>query len=220
MRIAAQIGWEVISPCDFTAVWNGKKESHQIKIVQHGGQKLIADNATGNGILNIPLGYVFNTPENIAMWIKGPPNTPKIGASPLEGVVETYWFPFSFSLNWKLDRPNFPIKFHKGESLAQIFPINLDLYEDIDPEMHDIKDNPELDAEYKAWAAHRDAFFKGPYLDPNNKDIFHRIYHDGVGLPNGSKPKKHWTKINMKPWKAPRSGSSTGETNKHLPKQK
>jgi hypothetical protein len=204
MRIASQIGWEVISPCDFTVVWNGEDKTNSMRITQHNGDKpLLADNNTGYGILNIPFGYIFRTPENVSMWIKGPANTPKFGASPLEGVVETYWLPFSFSINWKITRVNCPIQFLKDEALAQFFPIRIEDYEDIEPVMDKLSNNPELQKQYEIWSEHREEFFNGPYLDPmtKSKDRYHRGYHDGISIPGISAPRKHWGKVKMQNWK-------------------
>lgn len=204
MRIASQIGWEVISPCDFTVVWNGETKSHSIKITQHNGDTpLRADNNTGHGILNIPFGYIFKTPENVSIWVKGPVNAPKEGASALEGIVETYWLPFSFSINWKITRVNCPIRFYKGEALAQIFPIRIGDYEEVEPVMDELVNNPELAKQYELWSKHRHEFLTGPYVDPTTKakDRYHRGYHDGISIPGVPKPKKHWRKVNIKAWK-------------------
>src|SRR5262249_13016449 len=41
---------------------------------------------------------------------------------PLEGVIETWWLNYTFTLNWKLVEPG-TVTFAKGESLGQLIPV-------------------------------------------------------------------------------------------------
>src|SRR3546814_13729675 len=58
----------------------------------------------GSGIVTFSLGHLFRTSPGVNLWIKGPSNRPKDGASPLEGIIETDWSPYTFTMNWQLTR--------------------------------------------------------------------------------------------------------------------
>lgn len=50
-------------------------------------------------------GYVFRTNPGWALSIRGCPNTFKPAIVLLEGIVETEWLPFTFTMNWKFTSP-------------------------------------------------------------------------------------------------------------------
>src|SRR5690349_7702460 len=109
MVMANQAGWMIGSPADFTACWNGggKREdvwfnfggtqsSNQFAFSVFAGP---IENQTdirisshfANGIVTFQIPYLFRTPPEINLWVKGPSNYFKDGACPLEGIVETDW---------------------------------------------------------------------------------------------------------------------------------
>ena len=53
----------------------------------------------GSGVLTFHAGYLFRTPPGWAVWARGAPNTVKDGIVPLDGLVETDWLPFTFTMN-------------------------------------------------------------------------------------------------------------------------
>ncbi len=40
----------------------------------------------------------------------------------LEGIIETDWTVATFTINWKITRPNVPISFGEGEPICMIVP--------------------------------------------------------------------------------------------------
>ncbi|HMZ02762.1 MAG TPA: DUF6065 family protein, partial [Burkholderiaceae bacterium] len=54
----------------------------------------------GSGILTFSLPYLFRTSPGYGMLVRGPTNCAKDGAAPLDGIVETDWAPYSFTMNW------------------------------------------------------------------------------------------------------------------------
>lgn len=83
---------------------------------------------------------------------------PKDGASPLEGIVETDWSEATFTMNWQITRPNYPVEFEKDEPFAMVTPINRGDIERYTPEIRLISSNPELEMGYGEWSRSRDAF--------------------------------------------------------------
>jgi hypothetical protein len=56
----------------------------------------------GHGVLTFTTGYMFRTSPGWALWARGSPNAFKDRIVPLEGVVETDWLPFPFTMNDEL----------------------------------------------------------------------------------------------------------------------
>src|SRR5262245_59488229 len=59
----------------------------------------------GNGVLTFPVGYLFRTDPGVAVWARGIPNYAKDGIVALDGVIETDWLCFTFTMNWQCTRP-------------------------------------------------------------------------------------------------------------------
>ena len=76
---------------------------------------------------------------------------PKDGIGPLEGVIETDWLPFTFTMNWQFTRPG-RVVFEKGEPFCFITPIAYHSLEQVTPEIVPIAAAPEVAAEYEAYA--------------------------------------------------------------------
>ena len=89
---------------------------------------------------------------------QGPTNWPKDGISPLSGVIETDWAESTFTMNWKVTRPNHAIAFTKGEPICMIVPQRRYEIESFDPVIRDISSNPELHQDYTQWANSRKQF--------------------------------------------------------------
>ena len=87
----------------------------------------------GNGIVTFSIPYLFRTPRGINLWVKGRRNYFKDGVQPLEGIVETDWLPATFTMNWKLTRPNHSVRFERGEPICMVVPIPRGLAEQLEP---------------------------------------------------------------------------------------
>ncbi|MDH3806577.1 MAG: DUF6065 family protein, partial [Gammaproteobacteria bacterium] len=122
VAIANQVGWDVLCPVAFTAKWNGKEDLSGVKINFHGQTSPLVSSHFGHGILTFTLGYLFRTTKSHNLWVKGPTNCPKDGIAPLEGLVETDWAPFSFTMNWKFTRRRHKIHFEEGEPVCRVLP--------------------------------------------------------------------------------------------------
>ena len=71
------------------------------------------------GVLTLHPGYLFRTAPGWDMWCQGPPNLPKDGIQALQGLTETDWLPFPFTMNWIFTRPG-RVRFEKGEPFCFI----------------------------------------------------------------------------------------------------
>src|SRR5215510_2679495 len=80
----------------------------------------------------------------------GPVNEFKDGIQALSAVMETYWMPFTFTMNWKFTRPNAHVTFEKDEPFCFFFPIEHGLIERFDPTFKEISHEPDLDRQYHA----------------------------------------------------------------------
>ena len=49
-----------------------------------------------------------------------------------DGVVESDWSPYTFTMNWKIVRPEVPVHFKKGDAVCFLQPFPLDLLERFD----------------------------------------------------------------------------------------
>ena len=109
------------------------------------------------GVLTFHTGWLFRTDPGWDLWVGGPPNHIKDGIQPLAGVVETYWLPFPFTMNWRFTRPGM-VSFKKGEPICFIFPLPHETMDEVQPIVKSIHDDPELKRQYEAWGQSRTNF--------------------------------------------------------------
>jgi hypothetical protein len=75
------------------------------------------------------------------VWARGGPNRIKDGIHPLDGLVETNWLPFSFTMNWKFTRPG-AVTFAKGEPFCLITMTPSVAIEAVQPVILSMEDDP------------------------------------------------------------------------------
>ncbi|MCI0681986.1 MAG: DUF6065 family protein [Gemmataceae bacterium] len=157
--IANQAGWILRSPTAFSVRWNGGPRRQDLRLGFPRGRKdqRICSHF-GAGILTIGMPYLFRTPPGVNLWVKGPANLIKDGIQPLEGVVETDWSEFTFTMNWKCTRPNCRIRFDEGEPICMIVPVPRGLAESLEPACLPLASNRKLHKSYHAWEESRIGF--------------------------------------------------------------
>jgi hypothetical protein len=198
--IANQAGWWIANPTAFTVRWNGGRRLQDLRIWYSGGRRdgrIISH--FGHGILTFAIPYLFRTPPGINLWIKGPSNRLKDGIQPLEGIVEADWSAATFTMNWKLTRPNHPVRFAVGEPICMITPAPRGLLEKLEPVRTPLKNNRELAAGYRVWSRSRDRFNRA--LEQLNSEAvrrgWQRHYFLGLG-PEGERFAGHQTRLRLK----------------------
>ena len=202
LTMANQVGWEVLNPVAFTARWNGKEDLGAISIKFHGERSDLVGSHFGSGVLTFSLGYLFRTTKSHNLWVKGPANAPKDGIAPLEGVIETDWAPFTFTMNWQFTRKRHKVTFEKDEPIAAVVPYPRHYVGKFDAELKNLNQNPQLYKQYVEWRNNRIAFneeLKKPG-SAAEKEGWQRTYMKGEDQ-QGQTFAGHETKIRVKNFK-------------------
>ena len=160
MTVANASGWELRCPFAFEAEWNGGTGVEAITVFTRAGgpavERLIASHF-GHGVLTFHPGWLFRTPPGWALIARGAPNAGKDGIAALEGLVETDWLPFSFTMNWRFTRPG-RVGFAKDEPFCFLSLAPHGALDAVQPVAHELADDPALAAEYRRWQASRSEF--------------------------------------------------------------
>ena len=191
LSIANATGWEILCPCAFEASWNGENGIDDLKVRICKGEPVHEGIMShfGHGVLTFTVGYLFRTERGWAIWARGAPNWPKDGIAPLDGLIETDWAPFPFTMNWRFTRPG-RVSFERNEPVCFITPIPHLEIEKIEVETRPITDDQDLDLEFRAWSAAR-LDFNREMADRNLaaiKEGWQRFYIQGTtatGRPAG-----------------------------------
>lgn len=201
LNIANQNGWWITAPVSIEAFWYGGERVTDVEIRFRDRPHSFVSSHFGNGVVTFSVPFVFRTPPGINLWVKGPSNFPRDGATALEGVVETDWAVSTFTMNWKLTRPNEWIPFGAGEPFCQIVPVPRGLTESFTPDLKVIDANPELADGYRNWAADRRGFLSAlSARDPDAiKRGWQKDYTQGK-TPTGATFAGHQTRLDVKPF--------------------
>jgi hypothetical protein len=203
--VANTSGWELQSPVSFTAQWNGGPLIQDIRIDPDGDttrahlERWAVSHFSG-GVLTFHTGYLFRTDPGWDLLVQGPPNHIKDGIQPLVGVVETFWLPFPFTMNWRFTRPGM-ISFKKGEPFCFITPIPHEQIDAFEPVVKSIADDPDLAREYAAWGQSRTNFL-AKLSDKESDAVKHgwqRDYFRGRTPEGHVAPDSHINRRRLKP---------------------
>lgn len=155
LRIANQYGWEILNPVPFSVKWNGKLTLDALNVTFKEGPRNSPSSMFGYGVLTWTLPFLFVTPPGWNLLVRGVPNFWKDGASPLEGLVETDWLPYTFTMSWKLTRPSLTVQFEKDDPICLITPVRRGDVESFAPTLRNLESEPDLHARHNAWHARR-----------------------------------------------------------------
>jgi hypothetical protein len=164
LTIANQAGWVIANPTAFSAVWNGGPTVDDVTIqfdsdaADGGKDEKRISSLFGHGTVTFNMPYLFRTPPDVNLWVKGPTNLPKDGVCALEGLVETDWTAASFTMNWKLTRAGHPVRFEVGEPICMIVPTPRGFLESLSPRRMPLSANAEMNEHYQQWSRERTAF--------------------------------------------------------------
>lgn len=196
LNIANQYGWSVVSPCNFTASWNGESGLDSIYIESDNKDLLswAIYSHFGEAVLTIQVDFIIQTPENYSTYIRGIPNKDYGVLQPLDAIVETDWLPFTFTYNFKFISPG-SISFKKDEPIFCFFPIERNTVENFNIVSGDIKENENLYQDYLEYSNSRKELSK---KDSGMKAIFQRFYFNGRGPQKIYNIKNHIKKISFR----------------------
>jgi len=196
--ISNQLGWDILCPASFIAKWSGGDRASAVKIkFKHTDSPSISSHF-GHGILTFNIDFLFRTPEGHNLIVKGPPNYPKDGIAPLEGVVETDWAPATFTMNWKFTRPRTKVHFAEGEPICRILPYPRNYIEKFHCTTTEISNNKGLYEEYIAWRESRSSFIDN--LDNPDSTALQKGWQRDYMLgktPDGKRNTNHQSKIDL-----------------------
>lgn len=202
LTMANQVGWELLNPVAFTARWNGKNGLDAIDIRFHSESSPLVGSHFGHGVLTFTLGYLFRTTKAHNLWVKGPANRPKDGIAPLEGIIETDWAPFTFTMNWQFTRDRHQVTFVQDEPVCTIFPYPRHYAGKFEAVRQPIGSDRKLYQQYVDWRNDRLAFnenLKVPGSDAQ-KEGWQRKYMKGHDM-EGRTFAGHETKLRMQEFK-------------------
>jgi len=200
LSIANASGWEIALPFGFEAAWYAGDELNAIQFrsrdqrVQH-----YVTSHFGHGVITFHTGWLFKTSPGWAVWARGAPNTVKDGIVALDGLVETDWLPFPFTMNWRFTRTGV-VRFEADEPFCFITLAPHGLLDAVQPRLSALEDDPPLKAAYEAWAASRADF--GKRLSARENDAvaekWQRTYVQGRGGVEDGTPTYHLSKRHLK----------------------
>jgi hypothetical protein len=120
--MANQWGWQILCPTEVTVTWDGNPGLEGVRVDMAPQYRPAIKSQFGWGIVTFSPPWLFRTPPGWDLYLKGPTNRWKANCIALDGVIETWWLNYTFTLNWKLIEPG-TVVFAKGESLGQLIPV-------------------------------------------------------------------------------------------------
>lgn len=120
--MANRLGLEIAINRKVRVLWDGSEGYDCIKT---NPQWIDCVSNFGSGVISFSIPYLFSTPRGWSLWVGGPSNDPMDGVAPLEGIVETGWTPFTFTMNWRMTMIDEWATFHAGQAIARVFPIRI-----------------------------------------------------------------------------------------------
>jgi hypothetical protein len=200
LSIANASGWEILTPCAFTATWNGDPAPKGVTLQSSDNEHArFARPHFGEGIITFEPGYLFRTNPGWAVWARGTPNLVKDGIAPLDGLVETDWLPMPFTMNWRFTRPG-TVQFEAGEPFCFIMLVPHAQLDDVRPRIASLDEDPDLKAANREWRQSRSAFLARLAAgEPETvKQGWQRYYVRGEGPDLKTRPSYHLTKRRLK----------------------
>jgi hypothetical protein len=159
LRIANQAGWFIGCHEEIEVVWDGGVAVNSLTFTRGTLDDRFLSSHFGHGIITWKIPYLFRTPAGYNLYVRGPANWCKDGATPLDGIVESDWAVSTFTMSWKITRPGSPIRFRKGEPICMIFPIARGELDKFTPEIRPISEVPDLEAQFGEWRQSRNEFY-------------------------------------------------------------
>jgi hypothetical protein len=204
MTIANQNGWVVPCPCDIQAVWFGGQdrramhfwvdpEYNQFSTEHH----WVKCHFVG-GVITFEFDFMIRTNPGTNLLVRGAPNFFIEGAVPLEGVVETDWLDYSFTMNWRLTTPDKVVRFKKGDPICFLQPIPHNYAETFSFDIDFLENNRELNEKFHAYNNSRGEFMKRRQ-EGKEKNVWQRHYFNGKNV-KGNAPigeDRHAIKLNL-----------------------
>jgi hypothetical protein len=153
----------------------------------------------GYGVLTFGLPYLFRTPPGWNLWTRGPANLPKPSIAPLEGIVETDWLNFPFTMNWKFTERLKPVRFQHDEPICMLIPIRRGDAESFRPEIRNLESEPEMSRSFELGLARRNEVRLDLLHDKNVEGRALGHYVRGEGY-LGERSEEHQRRLEIQPF--------------------
>jgi Family of unknown function (DUF6065) len=196
MLMANQGGWVIRSPVAVEVVWRGGEGIDQLEVSGEAATgHCPATSHFGHGILTWFIPFLFRTPPDYNLLVRGPANEPKDGIAALEGLVETDWAMSPFTMNWKVTRSNIPIRFEEGEPICMVVPQRRGELEAFVPVLADVGGAPDIDEHYQVWSQSRREFI-AQLKSGEAEELWQKDYFRGE-TPSGLRSDEHQTTLRL-----------------------
>ncbi len=199
LTIANAMGWQILSPCRVMIEWHGGDSQDDLKVYCDYRWRSFVLSHFGHGIVTFAVGYLLRTDPGVGTWVRGAPNQPKDGIVALDGIVETDWLPFPFTMNWRFTRPGL-VTFEAGEPICFVTPFRYRELEEAQPEIMPLSANPELQKEHQEWVNERKDFNKKLFAQDEEtvKQGWTRYYMQGKRMDGEGGNPLHLTNAALK----------------------
>lgn len=205
--IANQAGWLINCPVTVRMKWDGGEALDAVKFQRRQADEVLLkccwpSSQFGSGIITWTPTFLFRTPPGYNLLVRGPTNSIKDGIAALEGIVETDWTSASFTMNWKITRPDTWITFEKDEPICMIVPQRRGELEEFVPEIRPISTNPELAESRTQWQQSRAQFNKNRQIPHSAaaKQGWEKHYAQGTSPDGLMAPPEHQTRLHLRPF--------------------
>jgi len=210
LTIANSNGYVLLAPSDFLVIWNGGKDKRDL-IPQIAYSKFnFVESLFGSGIFTLHTGYIFRTSKEYDLYVSGVPNNPIKNVYPLSGIVETWWMPFTFTMNYMLTEPG-TYMFKKGDPLVFITPIPHQIGE-LKAEVVKLSDDPKLQQDFDLWKNDRNKMVHAIDMAEKTRQPYHNV--------DLTKPETTWEKTYYRGLDKSGNKISGHSTRKRFPKFK
>lgn len=204
LAMANAHGWEIDSPCGFSARWDGGSGVEAVEILVDADTPAHRRPVSlfGQGIVTWHVEGLFRTSPGWNLWVTGPANAIRDGIAPLSALIETDWAPYSFTMNWRFTRPGQWIRWEEGEPFCFFFPVQRGLLPATAPVFRPLADAPDLEKAFDAWSISRNAFQAAVRQSPPAApaDKWQKLYYRGL-MPDGATGvPDHETKLRLCPF--------------------
>ncbi len=203
LTIANAHGWEILCTTTFDVRWNGSPGKDAVEIKALSTPVVLPISHFGSGIITFHTGYLFETEPGYNMWVSGPANHRKHGITPLTGIVETDWSPYSFTMNWAFTAPDLTVRFEAGEPFCTFFPMKRGVLETFEPEIRSFETAPEKKRHHQIWQQSRRDFIVElpiPGTDAND-ERWQKYYYRGYTPDGVEAAADHQIKSRLNPFK-------------------
>ena len=183
LTMANTTGWELLCPFGFEAEWDGRMGADSITFRPDPDATLFDHFAASHfteGVLTFHTGWLFRTPPGWALRASGVPNRFKHGIGALEGLTETDWLPYPFTMNWRFTAPGV-VRFEKDEPFCFLQPVEHRRIEAFRPIRASMDEDADLALQYRKWMEVRTDFnTRMANGDPETiKQAWQRFYFRG-----------------------------------------